>query len=411
MVRHLKFVCKLLGYWIHKLSRIVPREQSKWVLGSHFGFGDNPKYLFYEIESKHPEIRPIWISHNMNDVRYLRKKGHEVYHWLSLQGLYHTVTAKVQISNVSVEDINRCLSGGAFYVNLWHGVGAKKVRWLAPDLFMRKYHLKSVAEMRTSFRFKVETFPWLFRKPDLCLVPSSKQAECFFAPMMDIPMKNIMLGMYPRNELLLKNERQVSDFIKSNEPHEANVLVESCALYDKVYIYMPTWRNNGINFIEKSGIDWEQLNGVLRERNALFIIRLHPHTRMDLEVINQYDHIVVFPSVCDLYTILPFTDCLITDYSSIYSDYSLMNKEIILFVFDYDDYVKNSYELKDYDIFYPGTRAYDFKELLSIIANNRDCHVKKEEHDFILNTYWDSINSDLDIVSEVKKRSGWNDAV
>lgn len=120
--------------------------------------------------------------------------------------------------------------------------------------------------------------------------------------------------------------------------------------------------------------------------------------------IGQFGNIMNFPPGCDVYTILPFTDCLITDYSSIYADYSLMNKEIILFVFDYLNYVKGSYELEEYNKYYPGTRAYSFKDLLHLIKHNIDCHVSKQEHAFIMKTFWDAAFNEVEVVSEIKKR-------
>ena len=58
---------------------------------------------------------------------------------------------------------------------------------------------------------------------------------------------------------------------------------------------------------------------------------------MDLSVIKGYSHIIPFEKQCDVNTILPYTNCLITDYSSVYSDFILLGKEIIIFPFDLED--------------------------------------------------------------------------
>ncbi|CDG65347.1 MAG: hypothetical protein PWQ15_982 [Methanobacterium sp.] len=70
----------------------------------------------------------------------------------------------------------------------------------------------------------------------------------------------------------------------------------------------------------------------------------------------------------DVYKILPFTDYLITDYSSVYFDYMLLNKPIIFAPFDIDDYIKNDREFYyNYNDVTPGPKAYNWKEVLKYI--------------------------------------------
>ena len=75
----------------------------------------------------------------------------------------------------------------------------------------------------------------------------------------------------------------------------------------------------------------------------------------------------------DIYPLLPYTDVLITDYSSVLYDYLLMpGKGVILYLYDYVDYVKER------DFNYPfldnvaGEVAYTFPELLT--AMKRDAY-------------------------------------
>lgn len=403
------FLPKLLVYGIYQISGLMPRRQDKWVFGSHLGFADNSKFLLIDVKEHHREIRPIWIAHKGKDIERVRRLGFECHHWLSVRGLWHAFTAGVYVGTQNTMEINRFASKGAIFVNLNHGVGVKKCYWLLPKNIANESGL-TVEQAKKSFMFKVVTYPWLFRGPDICLVTSEFQAKTFFAPMFNIPLSNCVYGSYPRHKLLMMEKETLKEMACRYEPESTLRFIADIERYVKVYIYMPTWRRDGNrtdcnDFVASSGIDFGKLNEVLKNRNELFVLKFHPFTKLNLNEFRGYSNIRVFDGQMDVYYILPFTDCLITDYSSIYSDYSLMNKEIILFVFDFDSFTKRSKDgLKDYDKYYPGVRANNFKELLHLIESGADSHVSKADHDFIMETYWGRISDNTDIVSEIKKR-------
>lgn len=399
-----------ISYIIYNISCIIPRNKQKWVFGSHFGFRDNSKFLLFEVLENKQNIRAIWICNKKDDVEIVRKHMIECYYRLSPMGLYHCFTAGVFVCTQNTIEINSFASGGALYLNLNHGVGVKKCYWLRPDFIEKKYG-KPIQKLEKSFLFKILNFPVYYRVPDMCLVTSKFQAETFFSPMFRIPLSNCFYANYPRNNLLLWNKNKVKALANKYEPASTLNTIEKLHRFRKIYIYMPTWRNDGSDFIKSAQIDFEKLENALAKRNDLLILKLHPYTikyhpktKKEIDNISVYSHIITIDSQSDVYYILPFTDCLITDYSSIYSDYSLMDKEIILFVFDLDDYLSKCTELENYDKFYPGVRAYDFSQLLKIIETDTDCHVSKEERDFIQMTYWGNLNEAKDIVTEVKNR-------
>ena len=404
-LKHLiQFLLGLMSYLMDIVLQFMPRDRQKWVYGASGGFRDNPKYLFLQATYKHPEIHSIWIGHSKSEVRYLRLKGLNAYYWLSLKGLYHTLTAGVAICDHQLGNINSYMLGGAYYVNLWHGSSVKRVRWQNTDAFVKEYHLKNKAEMRTSFVFRMMLYQVLFKRPDFCLTPSTIQAKEFFAPMMDMPLENCVVGVFPRSQLLIAGKESALDFIRKNENQETLSFVEGLNKFNKVYIYMPTWRRSKNDFISASGMDWQMLNNTLQKRNELLVLKLHPFTKVSFDSLAEYSNLMIYPSKSDVYTILPFIDCLITDYSSIYTDFLMMDKEIILFIFDYSDYVQNSNDLGEYDKYYVGRRAYDFNQLLHIIECGEDCHVNRQQYNELMEFFWDNNRHQIDLVEEVKKR-------
>ena len=80
------------------------------------------------------------------------------------------------------------------------------------------------------------------------------------------------------------------------------------------------------------------------------------------------------------------TDFLITDYSSIFFDYLLLDKPIIFAPFDQEDYLKNDREFYyNYELVTPGIKAKDWDEVLERVKNLIYCdnYTYNEERAFI----------------------------
>ena len=167
---------------------------------------------------------------------------------------------------------------------------------------------------------------------------------------------------------------------------------------------MPTWRDDKRDFISYSEIDFEQLNQILEQQNSLFILKLHPNTNLTIQAITQYNNIHILQKSIDIYPILPFTDVLITDYSSIYYDYLLLNKDVILFLFDFDNYLKNcrelAYDFNQYTTF--GKKVYCFSDLLALIKQKNE---KSKKCNDLKKIFWANNKNAFSLISEIQKTS------
>jgi len=93
---------------------------------------------------------------------------------------------------------------------------------------------------------------------------------------------------------------------------------------------------------------------------------------------------------------LPFTDVLITDYSSILYDYIIMpGKDVILYLYDYEEYIRER------DFYYPfdenvvGKRVATFEDLLKVIVE-QNYKMSEQKRAFILSKFWgDTMNKDV----------------
>ncbi|MDR0758365.1 MAG: CDP-glycerol glycerophosphotransferase family protein [Tannerella sp.] len=400
-MEYAKFVLKLTGYFIYHVSKLLPRNKNKWCFDDLQSLG-NSRFLYIDVHENHRDIKAVCITRDRSH-RELRRLGFKACHWLSPAGIYHCMTAGVYIVTINTRQINPYLSGGVLYVNLWHGNGLKACIWNSEKHAVATYG-KSLEQIASSFYYRIALFYTYFRKPDLALSTSPFLTEHLFAPQFRIPREKFIETNYPRNAVFSWKKDKLLDFIRKYEPETTLELVQNIIpRFRKVYIYMPTWRNPGDdNMTVRSGMDFSRLNDTLRQSNELFILKFHPLIKIDTDEMSRYSNIKVIDR-SDVYTILPYTDVLITDYSSVYYDYLLMDREIILFCFDLDEYLSNTRELMfDYEEYTPGVRAASFDELLSLIEKHADCHVR--ERDRIIKLFWESYNNKMDIVHAIKER-------
>ena len=372
----------VFGYLLYGISFLVPRKDNRWVFGTNVGFVDNAKYLFLAA-SDEQDVDACWISDSRSLARELRNRKIKAYYKYSPMGLHYCLTAKYYIFTYHSKDINFFTSGGAKKINLWHGVGIKK-----GSKFVNKSMPQWVSKI---------ILPHLYEHFDLFL-STSELMNKHFQNMFELKDEVIYEGMYPRCAFLMQTKEAIEKQIAKTETELTNELVKKLQTYKKVYIYMPTWRISlNDTFIETAEIDFERLNNMMIQQQALFMIKLHPAVKTESKH-TQYSNILFVGKTQDIYPILPFTDMLITDYSSIYYDYLLMNgKHILLYPFDIDNYRSLADELAfDYNQYTPGKRVYTFDQLLNSISDTEHLPVV-EERDWVLRQFWGDYRSKADV--------------
>ena len=141
--------------------------------------------------------------------------------------------------------------------------------------------------------------------------------------------KVVMAG-YPRNKVFM-------------EPEKGVALRRQLGLEDKtVYAYMPTWRGTSNRDVDTSEYA-AQVHAMLSVLDKsmtdaqLLFVNFHPILH-DAIQLGKYRHIRPFPRQVSNYEFLNCADALITDYSSVFFDFSLTKKPIILFIYDYKEY-------------------------------------------------------------------------
>lgn len=374
----MKTLAYIICYLIYPFSFLVPRSKRQLVFGSYRGsFSDNSKYLYLYTLTYLKDKQVSWLSVNRKTVKHLRSLGLPAYWVLSPIGAWKALRAQYWFVSAYTSDIMYCLSGNATVVNLWHGVGLKYCEFNITNGPLADRYVKQTFKERFYH-------PESFRRPDYVLSSTECQTR-MMSTAFRVPVERCMELGYPRNAILMQPKEHVLSFVDRYEPKETRQLIDKCTQFDKVYIYMPTWRDSQKNVFAQQ-MDLRKLSKVLKRQNALLLLKPHPNTIVDN--IFEADNIVLVERTVDVYGVLPFTDVLITDYSSILYDYILMpHKNVILYLYDYEEYVQER------DFYYPfdenvvGKQVSTFADLMNVM-DTQDYQMDEQDRQCILDRFW-----------------------
>lgn len=197
---------------------------------------------------------------------------------------------------------------------------------------------------------------------DVCV--SSEYVRQFFAHAFGIDMDIVKATGTPRSDILVNDAKIIE---KKKEISFKHPLLKD----KKVYVYFPTYREKDGEIVDfDPKIDWNKLNDELDD-DEVFIICRHPFMKQ------EYIKGRFYPRVKD-YTddptseLLAVADVVVTDYSSIVFDASLLDKAMVFYVPDYEKYKAELY-LK-YNRELPGEIVLGSEKLLTALrrADNSD---------------------------------------
>jgi CDP-glycerol glycerophosphotransferase (TagB/SpsB family) len=175
-----------------------------------------------------------------------------------------------------------------------------------------------------------------------------------------------------RNDLLFLKDKKIIEDLMNHDISDK-----------KLIIYMPTFkkgyikRNEGFkkdkNMFAFENFDLAELDKFLEKNNFIMIVKLHPfEEKFYIEKLNKNNTKNIFITdinylkrkKIDIYRFLAISDLLITDYSSVYLDYLLIQKPILFNKVDIEEYKEvRGILLEPYDFWTPGPKVCNQKEL------------------------------------------------
>lgn len=279
--------------------------------------------------------------------------------WYSLRAGYTFIDALMRLDNWQY-------CGGSKIIQLSHGKGFKKVAYESP------YSLP---------RYNRMLMPHIFQTYDKVAADSEYTAKmnCL---VYRTPMEKMMITGLPRQDIFFHPiaGAEIDSIPRLKETTE-KMRAEGAR---KIILYAPTYRPDGTNPVfenVKSGtrlsfqLDLKRLDDLLGKNHSKLFISLHPKFGIEQYGKENLKNISCIQSKYDFYPSFPLFDAVITDYSSIFSDFLKLNRPIIFLVYDLEKYKKEAGLFEDFDTLAPGVKVFDndglIKELEKIL-NGQD---------------------------------------
>lgn len=342
-------------------AKHTPKKKDLVLFGARRGlwYMDNSRQVFEWTLENRPDLKPVWITRSRDVEAKLKSRGLPVCHAFSPRSFYLLMRAPLAVTSTQLYDITsipECPPDNLRIIFLGHGKSIKasslakkgpRSDWTRA-LFQRKSELIDVG---------ISTSPFISQ-----LAAKSNGLT---------PDRFKDTG-YPVNDALLhppgRAERRFQEYVGDLEPR-------------KTVLYAPTWRpcwRDGLErtrFFPFPDFDKDSLVRYLERNRVLLLLRPH---EMDLlnsrplrEFLTDLSEGEKWIRVCDQHTfgnvneILPFTDAMISDYSSVYHDYLLLDRPILFCPYDYDAFEQAIGFMFDYFEHLPGPVLESQQDLIS----------------------------------------------
>ncbi len=380
-----------LGDLIYFLAYFIPKKKNLWLIGSWVGekYNDNSRHFFEFLLSEKPkDIQFFWITKNKKIISELKKNDIPVINSHSLKGIWLTLRAKVLIMSSNLLDINYkfLITDNQIKIQLWHGIPLKKIGYDA--------NLGLGLKVQDILKY---IFPFYYKyRYDLIPVTSNLMRERVSTGLRIEKTKLPILGL-PRTDIFFKEKKESKK---------------------TAILFAPTFRRQGLvdfppylpdkKYLEKIDLLMEKIDGV-------FKIKLHYLDEKFLRRIKTANlKRVVFIDADPLYDLqreLLNTDILITDYSSIYFDFLLLDRPVIFSAFDVEYYTTKDQGLyEDFENIAAGYVAKNWEEILKFIPEAIEKDEFSEKRKEVKLRYWDKrvIDSSacLRIFEKIKELAG-----
>ena len=364
----------VLGWLIvWPITRIIPRDPDLTVVISRpqSGFADNSKYFFIHATQKARDgERVVMLAADRMTRDMINDDGGESVLYPSWRSLQLLLRCGTVVTDWVIFDVFP-LTWGARLIQIWHGAPLKHIEL---DVFKRRLAglpgwLQPLLQVQKAV---------IGRYPVYDVVVATSQSFIDKAFRRCFKARNFVATGYPRNDILFGWPDHGGRAHRLSRINVDNQAIDTVSEYKSrgytICLYVPTFRKHlGSPF--ESKVDLKRLSVFAQRHNLLIVLKLHPLMHAQYEI-GQYVNIIEYAPLMDVYPLMTLSDLLITDYSSIFFDFLLLDRPVLFFAYDLEHYLEQDRDMYfSYDSMTPGAKCHTYDELeaqLKVVISN-DC--------------------------------------
>lgn len=350
VLRYLRDFMLLIIKW---MLFLIPKNKNLIMANSWFGqkYADNTMYE-YEYLLTHTNYQVVWTTKNRQIYDKLKEEGKPVVKSDTIKGLWMQIRARMLLSTIQHHDYNKYLLCNCILLDLDHGIIFKQVGFDINPNDQYQYFHHSIIRKYVDYYMTTPSFL------------TEKMMEHSYH--------------IRENNAILCGKARLDYFFDESLRNTSTLLAEAIS-GRKTIVYMPTHRTNGRKKIEIERImDLRFIDELCDRFGYVFIIKKHFYHRDELTDTALYKNIIdLTQEAIDAQEMLFNADILITDYSSCYIDYLLLDRPLVLYTYDLEEYLKEERGLfVSFDRlnigYQPKTKEQLNKDLMDIVSNSDD---------------------------------------
>ncbi|MGW8766900.1 bifunctional glycosyltransferase/CDP-glycerol:glycerophosphate glycerophosphotransferase [Streptomyces sp. NPDC055815] len=340
----------------HELYSKLPIKKGLVVFESHLGkqYSDSPKAIYEEMRRQGVKFEAVWSYAGAKPTGF-PKDATLVKRW-SWQYLRALAQAEFWIDNQGFP-LRLAKRPGTTYIQTWHGTALKRMGFDEPNTKARGLAAQA------SFQQSLDRF-------DHFLIRGEHDRRTL-AKGFRLRDEVLLPVGYPRNDDLAEARRKEAETgTRDRGPLAAELGIDP---EKKVLLYAPTFRAAPGGKVQqfKAPFSVEEFAERFGDTHTL-LIRTHYLNSVTLPP-SVRGRVIDVSSHHDITPLLALADGLITDYSSVMFDYGLLDRPMIFFTYDYEEYAKENrgtyFDLKERA---PGPVVATEEELYGVISNFKD---------------------------------------
>lgn len=325
IMKIIKIIKKLMVKLYKFVARHTPVNKHVIIFESNLfrNYTGSPRYIYEEIIKQNfdKKYKCVWVFKKPEELDtsiipgkavVAKYKTLKFYYYMSVAGF---IVSDSRLPNYLVKNKK------ATYIQTWHGTPLKKLALdmtsldMAGNTNIEKYHQN----------FRTSSAKWDY------LLSQNSFSTAIFKRCFAFDKTVLEIG-YPRNDILINSTAEDIAGLKEKMGLPSD---------KKIILYAPTWRDN--QFYKKgeykfaSTIDFDALRDAISDEYVM-IVKYHYLIKDNVDWSKYKGFIYQYGETEDIANLYLVSDMLITDYSSVMFDYSVLKRPMIFFTYDLEEY-------------------------------------------------------------------------